>query len=81
MHDHPTTVPCHLINAAELLLDAAIAPNTKSTYSTAIQNMLIFLDNYFPKAELVDFTVEKNETENVKASQPKPFYDPECVPS
>jgi site-specific recombinase XerD len=48
-----------LINTAELLLDAAIAPNTKSTYSTAMQQMLIFLDKYFPKAELVDFTVEK----------------------
>ena len=47
MHDHLTTV------------DAAIVPNNKSTYSTAIQQMLIFLDKYFPKAELADFTVEK----------------------
>jgi hypothetical protein len=53
-------VPCHLINTAELLLDAAIAPNTKRTYSTAIDKMLIFLDKHFPKAELVDFTVEKD---------------------
>jgi hypothetical protein len=36
-----------------------IAPNNKSTYCTAIQQMLIFLDKYFLKAELVDFTVEK----------------------
>ena len=47
------------MNTVELLIDAAIEPNTKSTYSTAIQKMLIFLDKYFPKAELVDFTVEK----------------------
>jgi hypothetical protein len=59
-YDSGSKVPCHLINTAELLLDAAIAPNTKSTYSTAIQQMLIFLDTYVPKAELVDFTVEKN---------------------
>ena len=59
-YDSGSKVPCHLINTAELLLDAAIAPNTKSTYNTAIQKMLIFLDKYFPKSELVDFTVEKN---------------------
>jgi hypothetical protein len=43
--------------------------------------MLIFLDKYFPKAELVDFTVEKIVLFiNVKASQPKRLYDPGCVP-
>jgi hypothetical protein len=42
-----------------VLLDATIAPKTKSTYSTAMQNLLICLDKYFPEAELVDFTVEK----------------------
>jgi hypothetical protein len=69
--DFPSKVPCHLINTAELLLDAAIAPNNKSTYRTAIQKMLLYFYKYFPKAEL---------TENVKASHPKLFYDPGCVP-
>ena len=51
-------VSCHLIKTAELLLDAASAPNTKSTYSTAMQKKN-FLEKYFPKTELADLTVEK----------------------
>ena len=39
-----------------MLLDAT---NTKSTFSTAMQSVLIFLDKYFPEAELFDFTVKK----------------------
>ena len=38
-YDSGSKVPCHLINTAELLLDAAIAPSTNSTHSTA---MLLF---------------------------------------
>jgi hypothetical protein len=57
-YDSGSNVPCQLINTAKLLLDAVIAANTKSTYNTVIHKFLIFLDKYFPKAELVDFTVE-----------------------